>query len=85
MERFSWLAEKEVVNICDGRRLGFVCDLEFDLSSGCICALLVPDCTCKWNVFTKSQQYRIPWSCIKQIGDDIILIEVTSTEILLVE
>ena len=28
MEKFSDLQEKEVINICDGRRLGFVGDLE---------------------------------------------------------
>ena len=28
-ERFSCLQEKEVINICDGRRLGCVCDLDY--------------------------------------------------------
>ena len=34
MEKFSDLQEKEVINICDGRRLGFVGDLELDIPSG---------------------------------------------------
>ena len=29
----SQLKEKEVINVCDGRRLGQVCDLEFDTDS----------------------------------------------------
>ena len=40
-ERFSCLQEKEVINICDGRRLGCVCDLELDAISGKICTLII--------------------------------------------
>lgn len=82
---FSCLCEKEVVNICDGKRLGCVCDLEVDLDGGCVCALLVPAFGNRWNLFCKEQCFRVPWGCIKQIGDDIILIEVTSPENLLIE
>ena len=48
-ERFSCLQEKEVINICDGRRLGCVCDLELDAISGKICTLIIPECGSKWN------------------------------------
>ena len=50
---------KEVINICDGCRLGFVGDVEVMLPDGRVMALVVP----------------VPWDCIKQIGDDIILID----------
>ena len=33
-ERFSELKEKEVINICDGKRLGSICDLEIDSMTG---------------------------------------------------
>ena len=42
MEKFSDLQEKEVINICDGRRLGFVGDLELDIPSGKIRTLIIP-------------------------------------------
>ena len=32
--RICDLREKEVINICDGERLGFVEDVEFDLCTG---------------------------------------------------
>lgn len=41
MEKFSDLQEKEVINICDGRRLGFVGDLELDIPSGKIRTLII--------------------------------------------
>ena len=44
MERFSTceLREKEVINLCDGARLGTPCDFEFDVCDGKITALIVP-------------------------------------------
>ena len=41
MERFSHLRRKEVINICDGRRLGFVGDLELKVPEGEVKALIV--------------------------------------------
>ena len=81
-ERFSCLQEKEVINICDGRRLGCVCDLELDAISGKICTLIIPECGSKWNFFGKERAFFVPWRCIRRIGDDIILVEVDGEEIL---
>ena len=60
-ERFSCLQEKEVINICDGRRLGCVCDLEMDAISGKICTLIIPECGSKWNFFGKERAFFVPW------------------------
>ncbi len=67
---------KEVVNICDGCRLGFVCDVLFDIVCGTILAIIVPG-RCKFlGLFWREEDYIIPWDCIRRIGGDIILIEV---------
>lgn len=84
-ERFSSLKEKEVINICDGKRLGYVCDLEIDLHTGKICTLIIPEDGGKWNLFCKVQEYFVPWRCIKRIGDDIILVEVDACEVLMID
>ncbi len=42
MTRFCKLRQKEVVNIVDGARLGFICDLVLDICTGKICAIVVP-------------------------------------------
>ena len=75
MEFFLLFREKEVINICDGRRLGFVCDVEIEMPAGKICTLIIPAENCKWNPFGRSRAYYVPWRCIKRIGDDIILVE----------
>lgn len=82
-ECFAGLTEKEVINICDGSRLGRVCDLEVEMPSGKICTLIVPEEGSKWNFFACSRVYMVPWSCVRQIGDDIILVEVDAEAILM--
>ena len=73
--RFSNLKCKEVVNVCDGCRLGFVTDVEVDICSGRIVAIVVP-CKCKgFSFFSHRDDFVIPWQCIRRIGDDIILVD----------
>ena len=75
-KRFSSLKCKEVVNICDGARLGFVTDVEVDIKNGRIVAIIVPG-PCKFfGMIGRRDDFVIPWNCIRQIGDDISLIEV---------
>ena len=40
--RICDLKNKEVVNVCDGKIIGFVSDVDFDIHKGCICAIIVP-------------------------------------------
>ena len=67
------LRNKEVINLCDGRRLGFVSDLEIDLDSGQIIALSVPGDN-KILSLNKCRPIRVLWCDIDRIGDDVILV-----------
>lgn len=67
---------KEVVNINDGKRLGFVQDVTADLESGMITSIIVPGNNKLLNVFSGNNDIVIPWSNIKCIGEDIILVEI---------
>lgn len=64
---------REVINLTDGERMGFVCDLEIDSISGQIHSIVVPSKD-KIGIFPKSGRTSIPWNAIKKIGDDIILV-----------
>ncbi len=79
MEKCSFynLREKEVVNVCDGRRFGYVCDMEIDPESGAVCSLVVPG-GFKCLGLSRGSDYIVPWSAIEQIGNDIILVRVTT-------
>ena len=59
----------------DGRCLGHVVDIAFDLHSGCICGLIVPGDRGFWNMFKKNCELFIPYSQICKIGEDTILVE----------
>ena len=75
IERFSCLRRKEVINVCDGSRLGCVCDLEVELPEGRVCAIFVPGPCRFFGLLGREGYYRIPWSCIRRIGSDLILVE----------
>ncbi len=69
------LREKEVVNLVDGRRLGFIYDLEVNLEKGRIDALLVPGPGKFLGLFGKDNDFIISWKDIVKIGVDVILVE----------
>lgn len=71
---FSELRDKEVINVCDGKRMGYVCDLEIDAECGRICALILP-ARSLLSSLKKGAAVHIPFGCIKQIGRDLILVE----------
>ena len=63
---------KEVININDGCRLGYVCDIELDLPEGNICTLIVPGPCRFFGLFGREPDFLIPMGCITKIGQDII-------------
>jgi len=73
---FSALKHKEVINICDGARLGCICDLELDPCSGCISAIIVPGPARLWGILRSDEELVIPYCKINKIGDDVILVEI---------
>lgn len=71
--RFSELHCREVINLCNGARMGEVSDLIFDPACGQITALIVPDRSGLVGLFSRGECI-IPWSCIETLGEDYILI-----------
>ena len=72
---FGELREKEVVCIADGRRLGYVCDIEFDPFCGRILRLLLPPAGRYITLFGSKDYINIPWESIERIGSDVILVK----------
>lgn len=70
------LKKLDVINLCDGSRLGCVHDVEIDLCMGCITAIRVPRRCDLSEIFKKDgcRYYRILWCQIERIGDDTILV-----------
>lgn len=74
--RICELRQKEVVNICSCRTLGCPLDIEFNPRTGCVEAMIVPVPGKMCGFFGPAAEYVIPFSCIRQIGEDIILVEI---------
>lgn len=75
MYRSSDLKQKEVINIADGRRLGFVSDVEINLEDGRLEAIIIPGSGRLFGIIGKDSEFVIPWDRIKKVGEDIILVE----------
>ncbi len=82
MVRFCELKQKEVINIRDGCRLGYICDIVIDIEEGCVVSIIIPGTCRMFGMFGYDQEYCVPWCAIKQIGDDIILVDVETEKIL---
>ena len=67
---------KEVINITDGRRMGFVQDVCADLETGKITSIIVPGSNKILSMFSGNNDIVIQWQNIKCIGDDVILVEI---------
>jgi len=75
---YSEFQNKEVVNMCDCKKLGRVIDFEMNECQGQICSLHVAKVG-KWcKFFSDEDDMVISYSDIKQIGPDIILVEVAT-------
>lgn len=80
--RICELREKEVVNVCDGERLGNICDVDFEEKTGKICSLIIPG-PCKiFGIIGRDSEYVIPYECVKRIGADVVLVEVEAAKCL---
>ena len=78
--RFTQLQCKEVICISDGRRLGFITDVVVEVPDGQICAIIVPGPCRLFGVLGRQEDFRIPWSCIRRIGPDIVLVDIKPEE-----
>ena len=74
MCRVNELRCKEVINVKDGSRLGFVDDVEFDICTGKIVAITVQGAAKFFGIFGREEDYIIPWEDIQKIGSDIVLV-----------
>ena len=73
------LRDKEVVNVCDGVRLGYASDFEFNTFDGRISALIVPRAGGLFGLFS-GEAITIPWNKIECIGADAILVRLDRAE-----
>lgn len=67
---------KEVINTCTCKKLGYISDLDVNLCTGRIEAILVPKSTGVCNLLGSDICYLIPYECIKKIGENLVFVEI---------
>ena len=73
--KLTQLQCKEVICITDGRRLGFIEDVEVEVPEGAITAIIVPGPGSFLGLGPSKHSFCIPWHCIRRIGPDIVLVD----------
>ncbi|MDB4895996.1 MAG: hypothetical protein JWN15_2258 [Firmicutes bacterium] len=67
---------KDVIDIKTGRKLGELIDVEIDHETGKITAIVVPGESKMFGLLGGGPDIVIPWTKIKKIGPDVILVEI---------
>lgn len=73
--RASDLRTKDVVNVADGRKLGCLYDLDIDLESGRIRALILPAGGRPGWLRPRDRDIEVAWQDIVKVGIDVILVD----------
>ncbi|MBV7503814.1 YlmC/YmxH family sporulation protein [Bacillus sp. sid0103] len=74
MVKISEFQIKDVVNVADGKRLGNIGDIEINLTTGKIEAVVISGSGRVLGFFGKDDDVVIPWKNILKIGQDVILV-----------
>lgn len=76
MGRVSLFKNSEVVNLSDGRRLGFVSDADINFETGRLEAIMVAGAGKLFGAPAKESELIIPFEKIRKIGDDVIIVDI---------
>lgn len=72
--RISDMHNKEVINVCDGTRLGYVDDLEVDTCTAQITSLVICGRNRLFGLLGRDSDVIIQWKDIEVVGDETILV-----------
>lgn len=79
MMKISEFQIKDIVNLSDGKKLGVLQDLEINLKTGQIEAIIISSSGKRMSFFQREDEIVIPWRKIKKIGEDIIFVDYPSS------
>lgn len=74
MVKISEFQVKDVVSVTDGKKLGNITDIEINLNSGKIDAIVISGSGKVLGFFGREEDIVIPWTNILKIGTDVILV-----------
>lgn len=76
MGRLTKLKNIEIVNLSDGRRLGFVSDADVNFETGRLEAVVIAGAGKLFGAHSKDAELIIPFEKIRKVGDDVIIVDI---------
>lgn len=73
MLKISDFQSKDIVNLSDGRLLGHISDLDINLETGKVDAIIIGGGR-MMGLFNREEELIIPWKNIVKIGSDVVLV-----------
>ena len=74
MIKISEFQLKDVVNVSNGRKLGNIGDIDINIQTGRIDAVIIGGAGKVLGFFGRDEDIIIPWKNILKIGEDVILV-----------
>jgi len=78
--KISDLGTRDIINVVDGRRLGPIKDVHIDQETGTVQALVLRGGNRYLRMLRLGRDVVVPWSSIRKIGVDAVLVEVNPVE-----
>lgn len=78
MFKVSDLARRDIINVIDGAKLGAVKDVHIDPATGSVLAFVLEGPR-RFGLLSAGRDILLPWSKIKKIGVDAVLVELDIT------
>jgi YlmC/YmxH family sporulation protein len=78
MVRMSDLRDRDVISVNDGKRLGVIIDIDMDIETGRVRAIILPGSGGFMGVIGRKNDMVVPWEKIVKIGVDTILVDYTA-------
>ncbi len=78
MQRLSEMAKKDIINLYDGCYLGRVSDIEVELPSAEIQAIVIYGRLRLFGLLGREDDIIIPWKDVEVVGEDSILVRCRS-------
>ncbi|WP_141431273.1 YlmC/YmxH family sporulation protein [Bacillus sp. 03113] len=74
MVKISDFQIKDIVNVANGKKLGNIGDIEINIVTGKIEAIIINGAGKVLGFFGREEDIVIPWNNILKIGEDVILV-----------
>ena len=72
--RMESLRDKEVINVKDGGRIGFVSDVELETEEAKLTAVVVYGRLRLFGLLGREADFVVPWKDVVHIGEDTVLV-----------